>query len=365
VAERPSLEELMVLRRLVLEPLLGDPRDPHDRMPALRIAARALGYRVLGPSPLADGDLGIALLPGEAPRPIAIFARARGVRGTVVELPQGSDEEARDLALRLGNGLGADAILVGLEPGGASLSGDAMRVAHAVATSPAAGRRAATVIVREGGSLWDNGGVVTLGAWGGADRAALAAAVKTALEAIGLTSAELPLDAAVKEMAGRSVFADGALVALTADRQALRTTSLDAARSAAHAFEGRGIPSFDGAVGAVAMRLAAMLPAAGAPPAADDVVAMGRRAALEQSIVARRQLADAVSRTATRAALARSGEGEYLVIVGRAADGFHVGAAPTDPRAARPASARVDAPTLAACAAAIATGGSCRSPLSP
>src|SRR5262249_11511787 len=157
--------------------------------------------RLHGPTPLGDGDDAFALLPAETARPLALYVRARGMKGTVVELPQGGSEEGRDLALRLANALGADAVLVGLEPGGATLTGDAMRVAHAVATARAEqeGRHAATVIVREGGSLWDNGGVVTLGEWGGADRAKLAAAVKTALEGIGLTSAELPLDAPVRE----------------------------------------------------------------------------------------------------------------------------------------------------------------------
>src|SRR5262249_31236250 len=125
-------------------------------------------------------------------------------------------------------------------------------------------------------------------------------------------------------------------------------------------FEGKGIPSFDGSVGSAVMRLAKMLPQSGAPRAPDEIVAFGRRAALEQSIVARRQLADAVSRTAARAALARAGGGEYLVVVGRTESGIAAGAVSTDPRTARPETARLERKTLAECAQAIAAGGACR-----
>jgi hypothetical protein len=285
--------------------------------------------------------------------------RASGVKGTVVELPQGGGEQARDLTLRVGTALHADAILIGLEPGGATLSGATMRVAHTVATSPEAGRVPKAVLVREGGGYADNGGVVAFGAWGGHDRDTLVASVRAALDGIGLKSAEQPLDATVREMAGRSIFGDVALVAITADAHALRASSLDTARRAARTFAVETIPSFDGSVGSVAARLAAMLPPPSTPFAPDDIVAIGRRAALEQSIVARRLLEAAVSETATRAALARAGNGEYLVVVGRDPSGVVVGAASTDPRAALPDGPRAVVKRLAECEATIAGGGSC------
>src|SRR5262249_45055131 len=137
----PSLEELLALRRLVLEPLLAADTK-HRYVPLMRFAASALGYRLHGPSRFAGGGDALALLPGEAPKPLAVVARAAGVKGTVMVLPHGLDQGVRDFAMQLEDARRADAILIGLAPGVSLLHGDALRMAHAVAVTPAEGRDA-------------------------------------------------------------------------------------------------------------------------------------------------------------------------------------------------------------------------------
>jgi hypothetical protein len=198
---------------------------------------------------------------------------------------------------------------------------DALRVAHAVAATQAP----AVVLVRRGGGAAE---AASVGLWGD-DRAGFATRARAALDDLGVPAVDAPIDLATREMAGRAFLEDGPVVVVSADAPALRAASLDGARSASRAFGGEGLALLDGDAASVAERLASTLPSGGAAAPADlaDVV---RQAATERSVVARRALAEALAKTSTRGALARSPQGELLVVVGRRGAGLVTASAPTE-----------------------------------
>ena len=353
-----SFEDLLALRRLVLQPLLAPPAMPRS-FPLIRLAAASLGYELRGPGALAGGGEGVALVPKRGGRPIAAIVRTTGVAHAVLEAPQGYGESIRDAALRLGSELRVDAILLGLEPGGSARGGEAMRVAHALSTFDNEARDPKIVLLREGPAEWDNAGVVSLGAWGGASRDALEADVKRALQAIGLSSTDAPIDLAARELSGRSVFGDVPLVSIVADGTALRLVSLDEARTSMRVLTGTGLTIEDGAPIDVAEKLAAKLPTTGPLTPEAEILRLAGDVAVSGSVVARRALATAIEQTSTRAAIARSVDGDYLVVVARAPKGVLVAVSGDDPQRAQPLKTTI-APTLRGCAAAIVHGGACR-----
>lgn len=363
-----SPEDLLALRRLLLEPLVG-PNAPRS-IPLLRARAAALGYELHGPSPLGDGTDALVLLPGPASRPIAIVARTHGVKGTVIEVPHGFRDGLRDVALRLASTVSADAVIFGLEHGGGARGGAAMRLAHAVATAPAAERKSGVVVLREAPEGSGTAGVVALGTWGGPAKHDLRTTVEKAFVGIGLATEDRPLDLAVREMSGRAVFGEVPVVSATVDATALRAISLDDARSTARVLASSGLPALEGSVPAIAEKLAASITtdAVDHEPPRIDVVELARRATVEHSIVARRTLAATISSTATRAALVRSKTGDFVVVVARVHEphekaGKHAwlaAAVSTDPRAPRAPLPPLHVKSLRDCAAALDAGGLCR-----
>jgi len=356
-APAPSIEEVLALRRLVLEPLLATGATD-GRLPLMRLAAQALGYVLHGPAPLGDGELGLALVAGEAHRPLAVVARTRAARGLVVEAPHGAREGVRDLAIRLGGVLRADAIIIGFAHGTERWLGDAsVREALALATSPALERPPRIVLVHEPGDVQSEVGRATLSTWGGGDVAAFAAEVRGALDELGLPSSSAPLDAATRDGVGRSVFGETSLVAVAVDPRAQRAASLEGARAAARAFA--AFPIIDAECPDAALALARDIPASG-PTAPADLRDVVTRAAAESSIVARRALEAVVASGAAKAALARASGGVYLVAVARGDGGaFDVIAIPISPLAPHHVVASAE-PTVAACAARVSVGGACR-----
>ena len=358
-----SPEDELALRRLLLEPLLspmGGSNVADERsLPMLRLAARALGYRLLGPGALPDGRLGVTLMADKEARPIAIVAHLGGTT-SVLEVPQGYRGGVRDFALRFGAALDCDAILFGLSPSTNAGGDEPMRLAHAIATFPTQGRAPRVVLLREGAPEWDNAGVATLGSWGGSDRDAVAADVRNALGRLGVSTTDAPLDVAARDLAGRTLFGDVPLVAITIDDAIARGGSLDEARAATHTLEGAKLALSDGTPGAVAITLAKDLPKDGAPPP-DDLPSIARSVAIEGSVVARGELARAMATTQTRAAIARGTAGDFLVVVSRTPKGIRVDVVSSDPRAKQK-----DAPpatptraSLTECADVVSTGGAC------
>ena len=355
----PSPEDLLAVRRLLLDPLLAPPGTSKS-WPLLRVSARALGYQIVGPAPMAGGGDGAVLIPGDQPRPIALAVRTSGVGHTVLEVPQAWNDATRDLAVRVGAMIDADAIIFGFAPGGAARGGEAMRLAHALSTNAVPGRDASIVVLREGPTEWDNAGVVTLGAWGGPSRGPLTDSVRKAFTGLGLDVADAPIDLAARELSGRAVFGDVPVVSAIIDANALRLVSLDDARGTTKLLSASGLAIYDGSVESVAERLARGL-APGAAAAPNDLAKLAQGAAIEGSIVARRALASALSTTAAGAAVARANDGEWLVVVGRDEKGLAVTAVSTDPRASKAQPAQTPSfKTLRECTPAISAGGACR-----
>lgn len=351
-----SLEDLMALRRLLLDPLLAA-KASSDELPGLRVRARKLGYELLGPCALSDGGEGLLLRP-VAPRPIALFARRSGVAGTVVEVPRGFHDDMRDAAVRIATVLHADAVLFGLEHGGGSRGGAALRLAHSVATAQVEGRDAKIVLLREGQDELLLPGKVAIGLWGGAGRGPLAKATRDALDTLALEGLERPLEPMARELGGRAVFGDTPVVALTLDRTALAALSLDESRYAARMLMLPTFSTYDGTLVDAAQKLAASIPDGVAPPSA-DVVDLARRSTLEQSVSARRALATTISSSATRAGVVRTGRGEFFLVVARAAHGWLAHATPIDPRAARPERAPASVASIRDCEPALDAAGTC------
>jgi hypothetical protein len=344
-------EDLIALRRLVLAPLLGATGGGGD-VPRIRAAAAMLGYRLMGPAALPDGELGLALFPADG-RPLAVVTRAGGVKTAVVEAPRARGP-VRDLAARVFAATQADAMILGLRADSSAMRADAMRVAHAAATSGAGGRAPGVVVVREGE---DESRGVVLGVWGD-DITKLAERTRRALRALGVSARFGPIDVGVRETAGRAFLGQGPLVVVTADERALRAASLEGARDAARIFAAAGIALADGADGDVAESLARSLPAA-RPPATMDLAGVARQAAVEHSIVARRELARALDGTAARAALARTAAGEHLVVVARIASGVLAVSTPTDGTPADTDTTPARARAWKECAATLANAGAC------
>jgi hypothetical protein len=350
-----TLEERLALRRLVLEPLL-DASPSAQPSSVVRASATMLGYTLRGPSKLADGSEAMALLPGASPRPIALVARTRGVRGAVVEIPHGAHEGLRALGVELAVAVHADAIILGLESDGRLFGDETLRDAHGAATWPQPGREARVVLLREAALEADEDGA-TIGAWPMVGTDALLASVESALRDDGVRSTRTPLDLAAREEAGRSFFGNTRLVAVAAGPRALRKGALETTLVAAR--ELASLPRFDAPCADVAQRLAAGLPKDGAA-APDALLDIAQRAVVERSIVARRALDEAIAATASRAALSRTAHGTHVVVVGRTAARVLLVAAIPVLASSAEASPPHRVPSLEACLPELASGGQCR-----
>lgn len=352
--EWTALEDLMALRRLLLDPLLG-PTASNVPVPQLRARARKLGYELLGPSPLGDGGEGLVLRP-VAPRPIALLVRVSGVAKTIIEVPHGFHDDTRDAATRLATAMHADAVLFGLEHGGGARGGAGLRLAHAVASSRISGRDPQIVLLREGDDAPP--GKAAVGAWGGAARGSLSNGALGALRALGVESEERPLGIAARELGGRALFGDTPLAVITLDRTALARLSLDESRFAARSLAVPSFNTFDGSLVDAAKSLLGSIPAGLTAPSA-DVVDLARRTTAEQSVTARRALEKAISSSAARAGVVRTARGDFLLVVARNEQGWLTHASPIDPRAAGPEIKTTKVASLRECAEVLDAAGTC------
>lgn len=330
-AGQASAEDMLVLRRLVLEPLLTGAQ--HRSVPAMKMSARKLGYSLIGPTASPLGGNAFVLVAAGETRPLALVVKETPTNGTVVEVPHAIGDGMRDVALRLSAAMQADAILLGLEHGGAARGGAAMRLMHAVTTTHVGGagsKELKVVVLRPAPEMENSMGVVGVGAWGGAGRTGLSEEVKKAFATIGLQTSDRPLDLSVREMGARAVFGDVPVVSAVVDSTAVRESSLGEARGTARVLAEGGIASLDGNLGAAANKLAATVPA-NAPEPTTSVIDLGRQVAIEQSVVARRNLASAVASSATRAAIVHADLGDYLLVVEKNKGAWIASATPIDP----------------------------------
>ncbi len=357
---KPSLEELLVLRRLVLEPLLVNVAEPPISLAVSRAAADGLGYQLFGPTPLPDGSEGMLLLPGVNGAPLALVARRGGVRGPVLELPHAGSAPLRAVALRLFKPLRADALIMGLEAGEGALDNEAFAEAHAAAVWPHADRTSSLISLREGPDVDAPG--LGLAAWGGEGARQLSGLVVAALATLQLSTRAEPMDHDTREQAGRSVFGDTPVVSITVGRNTLRSTGLSADADPLRVFG--SLPVTDTDLGAAIGALAQSLPAS-APDAPESVLDIAGAAATEHSVVAARSLESLIQRSACRASVVRADSGIFLSLAARHEHMLLVAAFPLLFIAAPPHIDHFVAPTLAACSAKLASGGICRVEVQP
>jgi hypothetical protein len=353
-----AVEDLIALRRLVLDPLLSPPGTKRS-VPLMRMAAAKLGYTLYGPAPISGGGDAFVLMP-VASRPIALVVRSNGVAGTVIEVPHGYQDGLRDVAVRLSSDLGADAILFGLEHGGGARGSGALRLAHSIATASVAGRNPRVIVLRSAAEGELSTGGAAIGSWGGPTRDELSNSVKKALAAMKLETSDQGLDLSVRELSGRAVFGDTPVVAATIDPIALRSVSLDEARAGARVLSASGMTAYDGSLADVAGTLATSIPKDATAPDV-DLIDLARRSTIEQSVAARRHLADATSKSAARAGLVRSKNGDFVLVVARDAKGSYLASATsTDPKTPFNDKPVTTVKSLKDCAAVLEASGSCR-----
>ena len=113
----------------------------------------------------------------------------------------------------------------------------------------------------------------------------------------------------------------------------------------------------DDSCAAVASKLGVSLGAGGAP---SGVLSIARAAAVERSVVARRELARLISETPTRARRVRAPHGVFVVVVARTAEAVVAGAFPVGLAPDAPAPPNIVAQSLDACGVALDVGGTCR-----
>jgi hypothetical protein len=305
---RPSdLEDIMALRRTVLEPLLSPEASPAARA-LLPHAASSFGYRLIGPGAWPGGGAGVALIPAEPDRSLALFAKL-GPRMRIVEAPLAGSHRLRDLALRTAVAVGADTIILGESAGGERRMG-AVRAAHAAATN-AAGLGSTIFLVRGDESAAAEG--VRVASWMDGDGSALALA-RNSLGLLGLASATTTADLSLRDVATRTLLRPMPVVAISVDGTSLLGASLDSARHLAQRLPHLAIR--DGRLRDAAVALAAQLPM-GLTPSPEDIDESVRRATADDSILAAHRLDDAVAGSTCAGAIVRTGEGTFVVVAAR------------------------------------------------
>lgn len=350
--QRLAFEDLIALRRLVLEPLLGA-STATSALPLIRASARALGYELLGPAKLPDGDQAVVLRPGASAPALALLVRLEKASGLVIEAPFGARAAVNGLALRCLDWLRADAVLVGLDSEKGALGNAAFAEAHAAATWPTRQRSSSVVVVRAAAI---DGAQAQIGSWGGDAAGSLAERSAAALAALGIPTLLAPLDLATREQAARSVFGQTPLVAITLDPSMLRKGALAWPPDALAAFATLRV--IDADCDRVAIELAASLQT-GIDAAPAGILGVARRAALEHSIVAQRALEDALRTSASKAAVARASTGVFLVVVGRAPHALVAGAFPLALAPPGDEAPLLAAQSLEACRETLTRGGTC------
>ncbi len=350
VSQETPLEDLLVLRRFVLDPLLSQ-AAPLQRKPLTELAARALGYELLGPSPSGSGEPAMALVAGNRPQPLALLVRARQGRRSVIEAPRGQAQALRQLALQLGEALRANVVILGSpsEPG--PHADEAVRQARAAATADRSlvPTRVVRVRQREPMAGGERANSLSIAAWGDGSE------VSAALKALGFESTTTALALADRETAALELAAVESFVTVDAPQDALHARP--GFRQLPHVLA--DLPVTEGTCDDVALRLADSLPESRRDTSA-DLLELAQRAMAERSIVAGRALLGTLSDGAARGSICRSLAGTFLVVVGRTRQDLFLGVFPSPVVNASGRPMPLAAATPAACAATLVRGGSCR-----
>lgn len=345
LADRQSLEDLMMLRKFALTPILGKAPFQTPRSLA-RVACDTAGYKLVENAPPPGGQRTIVVAPGKAARSVVVVVREGGAP-VVLEAPHAGRQELRDFAVRTGFAMDAHAFILGLyTSAGHVYHADAFRSAHA-ATRESAPQ---TVLVREG---IQSQGVVFIGGWGPGSEKTVAL-VNAGISRLGYVVQEKALDPQAREIAARTALGGTNMVAVTADSFALEASSLDEARAAQRAF-GDKVPFVDGALGQAASDLWKLGLTSEVP---DGIRGLALSAAQEQSVVARRQLSDAIAQGKIRAAFVRTDKGQFLLVAGKQGTNGFASAVTLHPQEIKPTDV-VQRDNFAACEDVLAASGSC------
>lgn len=353
--QQPALEDRLALRRLVLAPLLSA-TTPAAALPLIRQAAWALGYEVLGPLPTSDGIEAVMLRPRAATAALALVARLQKQSGLLIELPFGTRDTLRGLAVRLGDQLDADIVLIGLDPVRGALGNAVFADAHAVALTPTLEREHRVVVVRSAPLAPNGAPGAELARWGGDAADTLAERGARALAQLGVEARAGSLDPVTREHAGRNLFGSTPLIAITLDPSLLQRPLLARAEPVLDEFTGFAV--IDAECSTLAIALARQLPS-NKTPAPSLLPELARRAAVERSVVARRTLERALTTTRSKAAIARASSGVFLVVVGAHARGLVAAAHPLALALGGGTAPTLRSNTLAGCANALDAGGTC------
>jgi hypothetical protein len=341
-------EDLLALRRLILDPLLGSTVDAAS-LSRLRFAATALGFELVGPLENSSAPPWLALIPTAENRPLALLTRASGVRGTVIEAAGADHPALRDVAVRWAAALQADCLIVNLD----SFGDGGVRAAHTRATAPEPGRDARLLFLRQSRTSGGRPGLSTWGLRGERERDAVRTKVS---DVFGLTLDDVPLQSDSREMLGRVLFGSTGAVVADVDASAVRALSFSEVR---HLRERLDLPVIDGAPWVVASTVAQELDATNAGVSPRDAIRTVRDALADESISAAHRAQRLLAERAIRAALVIYQDRLYAVVIARTEDGSR--AAIFDTQSA-PASKVAHAIALDACGDAIRGGATCLVP---
>ncbi|MDX2050842.1 MAG: hypothetical protein SFV15_00535 [Polyangiaceae bacterium] len=333
------------MRRFLLEPLLAENPTPSSNA-LLPFAARALGYRLIYGGSLLGGAPGWLLLSGGESRPLAVLARAGGVKGPVMEVPYAYRPELRDAALRLGAASFADAIVFNLSFDGAYRQ-DALRAAHA----ERARSHTEFIILREVEDPLAAG----VSSWGPA--AGLEQGILEALPKLGLELPIIPLGLPARDLIANTSPIGHQLSFITLDSARLERASLRDLRLATRSLSKLALPAFDGTVARVQAQLARKLSDRSPRAKTSELVDVVKQAVVERSAAGRQRLATMLTAKRAEAALVQTPSGARFVLLARGERGYVLVVAPTGVEAW--ASGVLQAESLAACAEHCASGGVC------
>lgn len=344
-------EELLAVRRLVLEPLLGEP-DATGRALAMS-AARALGFRVDHVLRGSAKTPTTVLVPTTKSPRLGLVVRDDGGGAWVVELAHGEHTNRRRFGTALAATLDASVVIVTFEAGAAPPSSGLMGEAMALATwARPLNDRALVRIGPAGDSL--AGRTAAVSSWDVGEGAPAPGNLDLALHTLGVTAKAQPMNATVLEAVTRHEPRTTPTFVVAPSPAVLGVFSPERADLTGEQWPSS--PSVDADCGVVAGNLATTNLAT-ASDLAVDLPALALASALNRSVTARRRLDELEQRGVVKLALVRASSGRYLAAAIRSASGLRLTCTAFDATDAHLPPARES--SVEGCVAGLMFGGIC------
>jgi hypothetical protein len=311
-------EELLAVRRLVLEPLLGTP-DATRRALATS-AARSLGFRVDHVLRGSAKTPTTVLVPTTKSPRFGLVVRDDGGGAWVVELAHGEHTNRRRFGTALAASLDASAFVVTFEDGAAPPSSALMGEAVALATwARPLNERALVRIGPPSESL--SARTAAVSSWDVSEGAPAPGNLELALYTLGVTAKAQPMNASVLDTVTRHEPRTTPTFIIGASPSVLEVFSPAKADLTDERWPSS--PSIDDDCGVVAKNLATTILAPGSDLAL-DLPALALASAHNRSVTARRRLDELEQRGVVKLALVRANSGRYLAAAIRSANGLRV-----------------------------------------